>query len=132
MGDLIDSSGAIDKIDAVLSKMDDHFEGKNWKEVITYFDNWAWIGVKRLDGNWKWAVPKRPEKDWNQVKAGQGDWRRKEPSHDNDFKVDNGNCVVYFHNKKTIDSALEADTEEVGEVKAWWNVNCRLELPFLC
>ena len=132
--DLIESSGAVDQIDKVLSKMDDHFEGKNWKEVITYFDNWAWIGVKRTgdDKSWKWAVPKRKEEDWNQVKVGQADWRKGEPSHDNTFHMDNGNCVVYFHNKKKIDSALDADTEEVGEVTGWWNANCKIELPFLC
>merc|ERR1712003_533809 len=96
--DLIQSSGAVEHIDSVLSTMDDMFEGKNW----------------------------------NEVKAGQGDWARKEPSHDNDLRMDNGHCVVYFYNKKSGDSALTTDIESVQEVKAWWNANCNLELPFLC
>jgi len=134
--DLIQSSGAVEHIDSVLSTMDDMFEGKNWKEVITYYDNWSWIGVKKSgDGDaadWKWAVANKAEDDWNKVKAGQGDWARKEPSHDNDLRMDNGHCVVYFYNKKSGDSALTTDIESVQEVKAWWNANCNLELPFLC
>ena len=135
--DLIKSSGKIDEIDSVLGDRDDMFEGKDWKEVITYFDNWAWVGVKNsaADGgekDWKWAVNNKNEEDWNPVKQGQGDWAKKQPSHNNDFTMDNGNCVVYFYNKVPVDSSLNGDVSKVGNVKAWWNVNCKVELPFLC
>jgi len=129
---LIESSGAVEHIDSVLSTMDDMFEGKNWKEVIEYYDNWAWIGVKSSGDDWKWAVPSQKEADWSPVKIGQDDWRKSEPSQDHDLRMDNGNCGVYFHNRKErIDSSLSDKTDE-GEVKAWWNANCELELPFLC
>jgi len=135
-GDLIKGSGALEHIDSVLATMDDMFEGKNWKEVITYYDNWSWIGVKNSgeenEKKWKWAVANKNEKDWNEVKVGQDDFRKGEPSQDHDLRMDNGACVVYFYNKKPIDSSLSADVEEVGEVRAWWNANCNLELPFLC
>lgn len=128
---LIQSSGAVDHIDSVLSKMDDMFEGKNWKEVISYADNWGWIGVQKHGDDWKWATDKNSA-DWNEVKVGHSDWRKKEPTHNNDLKMDNGNCVVYFNNAKTeVDSAL-TDITDVGDVGAWWNVNCNLELPFVC
>jgi len=134
--DLIASSGKIDEIDSVLGGQDDMFGGKDWKEVITYYDNWAWVGVKNSGDDdkkdWKWAVNNKDEADWNPVKQGHGDWAKKQPSHENDFGMDNGNCVVYFYNKVPVDSSLNGVVSEVGDVKAWWNVNCKAELPFLC
>jgi len=131
---LIKSSGAIDHIDAVLSTMNDHFGGKDWKESITYYDNWSWIGVKKTGEedaeSWKWAVKNKNQDEWNKIKVGHADWSKKEPSHNNEVNADNGKCVVYFYN--TGDGAMAQDVEKFGQVKAWWNANCKLELPFLC
>jgi len=128
---LIQSSGAVDHIDSVLGAMDDMFEGRNWREVISYADNWGWIGVQKSGDEWRWAT-KQNANDRNPVKVGHADWRQKEPSHDNDLKMDNGHCVVYFNNaRSSMDSAL-TDVTDVGDIGAWWNVSCNLELPFIC
>jgi len=129
---LIESSGAIDHIDSVLSKMDDMFEGKNWKEVISYYDNWGWMGLQKNDEKFRWVDPKKKKEDWNVVKNGHGNWRKGQPSFKNDVGMDNGSCVVYFmYTKEKMDSAL-ADPTDVGDIGAWFNANCGLQLPFVC
>lgn len=132
--DLIQSSGTKTKIDEVLGDMDEHFGGKNWDEVIDYYDNWGWIGVKMdevttgEDGVvdiWKWNEEGNQEQ--LPVKIGQADWARKQPSFKNAVGTD-GRCVVYFHDRET---AVEEETKAV-DMGAWWNVNCKMSFPFIC
>jgi len=120
---LIESSGAIDKIDAVLSTMSDHYNGSDWKEVVTYLDNWTYIGVKKIDDEWRWVSAKKEESDWNDLKNGQSDWYTEEPTDEGstDIRMDHGDCVTYF----------QPDGESIDH-GAWWNVDCEVELPFLC
>ena len=127
---LIESSGAEALIDSVLGGKDDMFEGKSWKEFYEYYDNWGWMGAKKVDGTWKWANPTIPEAKWNKVKTGHGDWEKKQPSHNNGVGMDNGHCVVYFQFTRT--KADDKGNTELGDTGAWWNVNCQLQLPFIC
>lgn len=77
--ELILSAGAIKKIDAVLSQMGSHYTDGDWKNDITYFDNWAWVGIKKVENVWRWVSAKKADpKDWNNVDFGQSDWIRGE------------------------------------------------------
>ena len=123
---IIESSGAIDKIDAVLSKMSSHYNNGDWKDMIEYFDDWAWIGVKKIGDDWKWVSEKKNQEGWTNVKPVHTYWVKsddiRQPTKDGEssIRMDYGNCVTYFRNR---------DEEISG---AWWNVACAVELPFLC
>jgi len=125
---LIESSGAVDAIDAVLSQMTDQYNGSDWQDVIDYYDNWAFIGVKYYEEQWRWVSAKKEKSDWNDLKAGQSDWYDHSESDINnptsvnstDIRSDHGHCVAYF---------TDGPSAEDG---AWWNVPCTVELPFIC
>lgn len=121
--DLIKGAGNLQLIDDVLSTMNSHYNGSDWKEMISYYDNWSWIGVRKIDDVYRWVSAKKENSDWNDLKSGQSDWYSEEPTKvdSTDIRMDHGNCVTYFQsNSLNIDHG------------AWWNVACMVELPFLC
>lgn len=123
---LIESSGSVDKIDKVLSQMTDSYVDGDWQKEKTYYDNWAWIGVKKVKDVWRWVSPVKEAKDWNEVTYGQPDWisgefRQPSKTNSTDIRMDHGNCVSYFQ---------EADSD--SDVGSWWNVACGVSLPYIC
>lgn len=124
--DLIESSGAIEKIDGVLSQMSDHYVDGDWQSEKKYYDNWAWVGVKKVNDVWSWVSAKKEPADWNPVTYGQPDWVKgmyRQPSEKNDtaIRMDHGNCVAYFQ---------EPNSDK--DMGSWWNAGCGVQLPFIC
>merc|ERR1712059_159478 len=122
---LIESTGSVDKIDKVLSQMTDQYVDGDWQSDKAYYDNWAWIGVKKVKDVWRWVSPVKKAKEWNEVTYGQPDWvsgefRQPSKANSTDVSLDNGNCVTYFQ--------AAADKDE----GSWWNVACQVQLPFIC
>jgi hypothetical protein len=125
---LIASSGSVEMLNKTMEKYaneTDAFNFAEWQEYFEYYDNWAWIGVRRVGDDWKWiSHHKGNSSDWNTIKTGHSDWYEGQPTKVNstDVAIDNGNCVTYFQHENS-------DGHDIG---AWWNVECQLKLPFLC